>query len=53
MIMRYEGGKTWPYPTRSVDLVGEWRKEDFDVPVIELNALDREALKMLDDGLFE
>lgn len=53
MSLNYEGGKTWPYPTRSVELVGEWRKEDFEVALVELDELETETLRGLDDGLFE
>lgn len=53
MSLRYEGGKTWPYPTRSVEFVAGWKKEDFEIRSIELNNDQLEVLKRLDEGLFE
>lgn len=53
MSLNFEGGKTWPYPTRSVEFVADWKKEDFEIRPIELNNDELEALKKLDEGLFE
>jgi hypothetical protein len=53
MSLNFEGGKTWPYPTRSVELVGAWSVEGFEAAVIELDESQKEVLKALDDGLFE
>jgi len=52
MSLNYEGGKTWPYPTRSVELVEGWKKEDFEKRLV-LNEVERSVLGELENGLYE